>query len=216
MKRIYSFIKRAGSVIVLSSIVIWVLNSLSFEGGLHYLGEDAEGASILENIGNLFAWIFKPLGFGTWQATVATVLGLVAKEDVVGTIGTLISMEDLPDLVEEGENIAGVLDVFFNSSTAAAYAFMLFNLLCAPCFAAMGAIKREMNNAKWTAFAIGYMTVFAYAVALIYYQIASAIKGQVHVLGLIAALLILAFMIYMLFFKKYEESEKLTQEVKVK
>ena len=215
-ERGWSFIKRAGSVIVLSSIVIWVLNSLSFEGGLHYLGEDAEGASILENIGNLFAWIFKPLGFGTWQATVATVLGLVAKEDVVGTIGTLISMEDLPDLVEEGENIAGVLDVFFNSSTAAAYAFMLFNLLCAPCFAAMGAIKREMNNAKWTAFAIGYMTVFAYAVALIYYQIASAIKGQVHVLGLIAALLILAFMIYMLFFKKYEESEKLTQEVKVK
>ncbi|MBQ1315592.1 MAG: ferrous iron transport protein B [Erysipelotrichaceae bacterium] len=215
-ERSWSFIKRAGSVIVLSSIVIWVLNSLSFEGGLHYLGEDAEGASILENIGNLFAWIFKPLGFGTWQATVATILGLVAKEDVVGTIGTLISMEDLPDLVEEGENIAGVLDVFFNSSTAAAYAFMLFNLLCAPCFAAMGAIKREMNNAKWTAFAIGYMTVFAYAVALIYYQIASAIKGQVHVLGLIAALLILAFMIYMLFFKKYEESEKLTQEVKVK
>ena len=215
-ERGWSFIKRAGSVIVLSSIVIWVLNSLSFEGGLHYLGEGAEGASILENVGNLFAWIFKPLGIGTWQATVATILGLVAKEDVVGTIGTLISMEDLPDLVEEGENIAGVLDVFFNSSTAAAYAFMLFNLLCAPCFAAMGAIKREMNNAKWTAFAIGYMTVFAYAIALIYYQIASAIKGEVHVIGLVVALAILAGMIYMLFFKKYEESEKLTQEVKVK
>ncbi|MBR2746072.1 MAG: ferrous iron transport protein B [Erysipelotrichaceae bacterium] len=215
-ERGWSFIKRAGSVIVLSSIVIWVLNSLSFEGGLHYLGEGAEGASILENVGNLFAWIFKPLGFGTWQATVATVLGLVAKEDVVGTIGTLISMEDLPDLVEEGENIAGVLDVFFNSSTAAAYAFMLFNLLCAPCFAAMGAIKREMNNAKWTAFAIGYMTVFAYAIALIYYQIASAINGEVHVIGLVVALVILVGMIYMLFFKKYEESEKLTQEVKVK
>ena len=215
-ERGWSFIKRAGSVIVLSSIVIWVLNSLSFEGGLHYLGEGAEGASILENVGNLFAWIFKPLGFGTWQATVATVLGLVAKEDVVGTIGTLISMEDLPDLVEEGENIAGVLDVFFNSSTAAAYAFMLFNLLCAPCFAAMGAIKREMNNAKWTAFAIGYMTVFAYAIALIYYQITSAINGEVHVIGLVVALVILVGMIYMLFFKKYEESEKLTQEVKVK
>ena len=215
-ERGWSFIKRAGSVIVLSSIVIWVLNSLSFEGGLHYLGEGAEGASILENVGNLFAWIFKPLGFGTWQATVATVLGLVAKEDVVGTIGTLISMEDLPDLVEEGENIAGVLDVFFNSSTAAAYAFMLFNLLCAPCFAAMGAIKREMNNAKWTTFAIGYMTVFAYAIALIYYQIASAINGEVHVIGLVVALVILVGMIYMLFFKKYEESEKLTQEVKVK
>ncbi|MBQ2506211.1 MAG: ferrous iron transport protein B, partial [Erysipelotrichaceae bacterium] len=110
-ERGWSFIKRAGTVIVLSSVVIWVLNSLSFEGGLHYLGEDGEGASILENIGSLFAWIFAPLGFGTWQATVATILGLVAKEDVVGTIGTLISMEDLPDLVDAGENIAGVLDV---------------------------------------------------------------------------------------------------------
>ncbi|MBR3350504.1 MAG: ferrous iron transporter B, partial [Erysipelotrichaceae bacterium] len=215
-ERGWSFIKRAGSVIVLSSIVIWVLNSLSFEGGLHYLGEEGEGASILENIGNLFAWVFAPLGFGTWQATVSTILGLVAKEDVVGTIGTLISMEDLPDLVEEGENIAGVLDVFFNGSSVAAYAFMLFNLLCAPCFAAMGAIKREMNNAKWTAFAIGYMTLFAYAVALMYYQIGSAIKGEVHIFGLIVALAILAGMIYMLFFRKYEESERLTQEVKVR
>ncbi|MCR5067551.1 MAG: ferrous iron transport protein B, partial [Erysipelotrichaceae bacterium] len=215
-ERAWSFIKRAGSVIVLSSVVIWILNSLSFEGGFHYLGEDAEGASILENLGNLIAWIFAPLGFGTWQAAVATVLGLVAKEDVVGTIGTLISMEDLADLVEEGENIAGVLDVFFNSSTAAAYSFMLFNLLCAPCFAAMGAIKREMNNAKWTAFAIGYMTLFAYAVALMYYQIASAIKGEVHVVGLAVALVILAGMLYMLFIKKYHESEKLTQQVKVK
>ena len=215
-ERGWSFIKRAGSVIVLSSIVIWTLNSLSFEGGLHYLGEDGEGASILENVGNLFAWIFKPLGFGTWQATVSTILGLVAKEDVVGTIGTLISMEDLPDLVEEGENIAGVLDVFFNGSSVAAYAFMLFNLLCAPCFAAMGAIKREMNNGKWTAFAIGYMTLFAYAVALMYYQIGSAIKGEVHIFGLIVALAVLAGMIYMLFFKKYEESERLTQEVKVR
>ncbi|MBR4471096.1 MAG: ferrous iron transport protein B, partial [Erysipelotrichaceae bacterium] len=155
-ERSWSFIKRAGTVIVLSSVVIWVLNSLSFEGGFHYLGEDGEGASILENIGSAFCWIFAPLGFGTWQAAVATVLGLVAKEDVVGTIGTLISMEDLPDLVEEGENIMGVLDVFFNGSAVAAYAFMVFNLLCAPCFAAMGAIKREMNNGRWTAIAIAY------------------------------------------------------------
>ncbi len=180
------------------------------------MGEEGEGASILENIGNLFAWIFKPLGFGTWQATVSTFLGLVAKEDVVGTIGTLISMGDLPDLVESGENIAGVLDVFFNSSAIAAYSFMLFNLLCAHCFAAMGAIKREMNNAKWTVFAIGYMTLFAYAIALIFYQIGSAVTGNVHVVGLIAAVLILAGMLYMLFFRKYEESEKLTQEVKIK
>ena len=213
-ERGWSFIKRAGTVIVLSSVVIWVLNSLSFEGGLHYLGEDGEGASILENIGSLFAWIFAPLGFGTWQATVATILGLVAKEDVVGTIGTLISMEDLPDLVDAGENIAGVLDVFFNGSAVAGYAFMVFNLLCAPCFAAMGAIKREMNNAKWTAIAIGYMCVFAYAVALCIYQIGSALNGQVHVLGLICAIAIIAFGVYMLF-KPYKESEKLTQTVKV-
>ena len=213
-ERGWSFIKRAGTVIVLSSVVIWVLNSLSFEGGLHYLGEDGEGASILENIGSLFAWIFAPLGFGTWQATVATILGLVAKEDVVGTIGTLISMEDLPDLVDAGENIAGVLDVFFNGSAVAGFAFMVFNLLCAPCFAAMGAIKREMNNAKWTAIAIGYMCVFAYAVALCIYQIGSALNGQVHVLGLICAIAIIVFAVYMLF-KPYKESEKLTQTVKV-
>ena len=181
---------------------------------MHYLGEDGEGASILENIGSLFAWIFAPLGFGTWQATVATILGLVAKEDVVGTIGTLISMEDLPDLVDAGENIAGVLDVFFNGSAVAGFAFMVFNLLCAPCFAAMGAIKREMNNAKWTAIAIGYMCVFAYAVALCIYQIGSALNGQVHVLGLICAIAIIAFAVYMLF-KPYKESEKLTQTVKV-
>ena len=213
-ERGWSFIKRAGTVIVLSSVVIWVLNSLSFEGGLHYLGEDGEGASILENIGSLFAWIFAPLGFGTWQATVATILGLVAKEDVVGTIGTLISMEDLPDLVDAGENIAGVLDVFFNGSAVAGFAFMVFNLLCAPCFAAMGAIRRERNNAKWTAIAIGYMCVFAYAVALCIYQIGSALNGQVHVLGLICAIAIIAFAVYMLF-KPYKESEKLTQTIEV-
>ena len=214
-ERGWSFIKRAGTVIVLSSVVIWLLNSLSFEGGFHYLGEDGEGASILENIGSVFAWIFAPLGFGTWQATVATVLGLVAKEDVVGTIGTLISMEDLPDLVEEGEEIMGVLDIFFNGSAVAAFSFMVFNLLCAPCFAAMGAIKREMNNAKWTAIAIGYMCVFAYAVALCIYQIGSAVNGQVNVIGLVAAIAIIAFVCYMLF-KPYKESETLTQEVRVK
>ncbi len=214
-ERAWSFIKRAGTVIVLSSVVIWILNSLSLEGGFHYLGEDGEGASILENIGNLFAWIFVPLGFGTWQATVATVLGLVAKEDVVGTIGTLIAMEDLPDLVEEGEEIMGVLDVFFKGSSVAAFAFMVFNLLCAPCFAAMGAIKREMNNGKWTAFAIGYMCVFAYGVALCIYQIGSAINGQINVIGLAVSVAIIAFVLYMLF-KPYREAETLTQKVKVR
>ena len=213
-ERGWSFIKRAGTVIVLSSVVIWILNSLSLEGGLHYLSEESEGASILENIGNIFAWVFAPLGFGTWQATVATVLGLVAKEDVVGTIGTLISMEDLPDLLEEGENIKGVLDVFFNGSVVAGYAFMVFNLLCAPCFAAMGAIKREMNNGKWTLFAIAYMTLFAYAIALIIYQVGSALNGQVNILGLLVAIILIVAMVYMLF-KPYKESDRLTKEVKV-
>ena len=199
----------------MSSVVIWLLNSLSFEGGLHYLGEEIEGVSILENIGNAVSWIFAPLGFGTWQATVATILGLVAKEDVVGTIGTLISMEDLPDLVEEGEEIMGVLDVFFNGSKVAGYSFMAFNLLCAPCFAAMGAIKREMNNARWTAIAIGYMTIFAYGCAFVIYQIGSALNGNTNIIGLIFALFVVAYVCYMLF-KPYKEADKLTKEVVVK
>ena len=214
-ERGWSFIKRAGTVIVLSSICIWTLNSLSFEGGFHYITEENGGASILEVIGNTVKWIFAPLGFGNWQATVATVLGLVAKEDVVGTIGTLIGMEDLQDLVDAGDDIRAVGQLFFNSSALSAYSFMLFNLLCAPCFAAMGAIKREMNNTKWTLFAIGYMCVFAYAVSLCFYQIGSALTGNVNVVGLIAAVAILAYAGYMLFIKKYVESEKLTQEVKV-
>ena len=212
-ERGWSFIRRAATVIVLSSVIIWILNSLSFEGGLHYLGEDGEGASILENLGSAIAWVFAPLGFGTWQATVATILGLVAKEDVVGTIGTLISMEDLPDLLEEGSDIAGVLDVFFHGSSTAAYAFMAFNLLCAPCFAAMGAIKREMNNARWTLIAIAYMTVYAYGTALIIYQIGSALNGEVHIIGLIMAIAVLAYVVYMLV-KPYKEAD--TLEVKVK
>ena len=207
-----SFIKRAGTVIVLSSIIIWLLNSLSFDGGLHYLGEEGEGASILKVLGSSFAWIFAPLGFGSWQATVATVLGLVAKEDVVGTIGTLIAMEDLPDLVEGGENIMGVLDVFFNGSKVAGFSFMAFNLLCAPCFAAMGAIRREMNSGRWTAFAIGYMCAFAYGVSLIIYQIGSAINGNINVPGLIAAIVVLCFVGYMLL-RPYKESERLTQKI---
>ena len=214
-ERGWSFIKRAGTVIVLSSVVIWVLNSLSLEGGLHYLGEEGEGASILEVIGNAVAWIFAPLGFGNWQATVASILGLVAKEDVVGTIGTLISMEDLPDMLEEGQNLSGVLDVIFNGSAVAGYSFMVFNLLCAPCFAAMGAIKREMNNGKWTAIAIGYMCLFAYLTSLCIYQIGSAVQGDLHAVGLIGACAVIGFALYMLF-RPYKESDKLTQKVKVK
>ena len=197
--RAWSFVKRAGTVILLSSIIVWTLNSLSFEGGFHYLEENDTSASLLENIGHLFAFIFVPLGFGSWQAAISTLLGLVAKEDIVGTIGTLISMENLPELVEEGSNISGVLNVFFNDSTIAAYSFMVFNLLCAPCFAAMGAIKNEMNSPKWTAIAIGYMTLFAYCLSLCIYQIGSAINGNINIVGLAASIIIIICALYLLF-----------------
>lgn len=183
----WSFIKRAGTVILAASVIIWTLNSLSFEGGFHYITEEIGGSSILEVIGNAIAWIFAPLGFGRWEAAVATILGLVAKEEVVGVFGSLgyASSEHAIVAILSGNALAG-------------FSFMMFNLLCAPCFAAMGAIKREMNNGKWTAFAIGYMCVFAYACSLIVYQIGSWFIGGGNVIGTVAAALVLAFMIYML------------------
>ena len=183
----WSFIKRAGTVILAASIIIWTLNNLSFEGGLHYITEELGGASILEIIGSAVAWIFAPLGFGTWQAAVATILGLVAKEEVVGVFGSLgyANSEQAIVTVLSGNALAG-------------FSFMIFNLLCAPCFAAMGAIKREMNNGKWTAFAIGYMCVFAYACSLIVYQLGAWFIGTGSIIGTIAAVLVLAFMVYML------------------
>ena len=217
-ERGWSFIRRAGTVIVIASIVIWVLNSLTFEGGFHYIGEGDEN-SILNVIGSAIAVIFKPLGFGNWQAAVATVLGLVAKEEVVGVFGSLSSMADADlafSLVEEGSAELSIIGAeFFDGSKLAAFSFMIFNLLCAPCFAAMGAIKREMNNAKWTAFAIGYMCAFAYIVSLVVYQIGCAFTGNLNIVGLIIALIAVAGMLYMLF-KPYKESTKLTQKVKVK
>ena len=202
-ERGWSFIKRAGTVIVVASIAIWVLNSLSFEGGFHYIG-DGDAKSVLNVIGEVIAVIFAPLGFGSWQAAVATVLGLVAKEEVVGVFGSLTSMADADlafELVESGETarLAIIGQEIFGGSKLAGYSFLIFNLLCAPCFAAMGAIKREMNNWKWTAFAIGYMCVFAYGVSLIVYQIGSAVCGNINVIGLVAAVLVLAVLLYMLF-----------------
>ncbi len=155
------FVKRAGTVIFAASIIIWTLNSLSLEGGFHYITETAGGASILENIGSLIAWIFVPLGFGKWQAAVATILGLVAKEEVVGVFGAL-------GLGSAEAAISSVL-----GTGLAGFSFLTFNLLCAPCFAAMGAIKREMNSGKWTAFALAYMCGFAYAVSFCIYQTGS-------------------------------------------
>lgn len=204
----WSFIKRAGTVILAASVIIWTLNSLSFEGGFHFITEEMGGASILENIGELFAWIFLPLGFGNWQATVATILGLVAKEEVVGTFGTLSSMANA-DLAMEGDaQIYGVIaKEFFGGSALSGFSFMIFNLLCAPCFAAMGAIKREMNSGKWTAFAIGYMCVFAYAVSLMIYQFGAWFENKGNVVGTVFAALTLALFVFLLI-RKNSYNEK--------
>ncbi len=202
-ERGWDFIKRAGTVILTASVVIWLLNSFSFEGGLHYI--TGEETSILNLLGNAVAVIFMPLGFGNWQAAVATILGLVAKEEVVGVFGTLAQM--LPqgaDIIAELEmgsytSAAIIGQEFFGGSQLAGFSFMIFNLLCAPCFAAMGAIKREMNSPRWTFFAIGYMCVFAYAVSLIVYQFGMLFAGSGNVFGVIAAAILLAVMLYMLF-----------------
>ena len=200
-ERGWSFIKRAGTVILLASVIIWIMNSLSFEGGFHYITEENAGASILEVIGSFIAVLFKPLGFGSWQAAVATVLGLVAKEEVVGVFGSLSSMADADLAFElaEAADAAGLNVIgqeFFNGSRLAAFSFMIFNLLCAPCFAAMGAIKREMNNGKWTAFAIAYMCVFAYAVSLIVYNLGLLFTG-VFTVWTAAAIVLLALIVYL-------------------
>mgnify|MGYP001041625450 CR=1 FL=1 len=204
-ERGWSFIKRAGTVIVAASIIVWVLNSLTFEGGLHYIGEGGE-MSILNVIGEGIAILFAPLGFGKWQAAVATILGLVAKEEVVGVFGSLSSMAsaDLAmELVEAGDSagLAVIGQEFFGGSQLAAFSFMIFNLLCAPCFAAMGAIRREMNSPKWTFAAIGYMCAFAYAVSLIFYQLGMLFSGGGFTLGTVAALIVLAGLLYLLFRK---------------
>ena len=217
-ERGWSFIKRAGTVIVMASIVIWVLNSLSFQGGFHYIAEGDESMSILNIIGEGIAVLFVPLGFGKWQAAVATVLGLVAKEEVVGVFGSLSSMADADlamELVEAGDSahLAVIGQEFFGGSGLAAYSFMIFNLLCAPCFAAMGAIKREMNNAKWTWGAIGYMCAFAYAVSLMVYQFGSWFNGSGNILGTVVAAAVLIFMIYMLV-RPYRESGRLETNVR--
>ena len=200
----WSFIKRAGTVILAASVLIWILNSLSFEGGFHYITEEHGGASVLEWLGSPVAYIFVPLGFGNWQAAVATILGLVAKEEVVGVFGTLSRMlgenVDLLGEVDAGayENALLIGREFFGGSKLAAYSFMCFNLLCAPCFAAMGAIHREMNNAKWTWAALGWMTGFAYAISLIVYQFGLLFTGNATV-WLIPAVILLALLLVGLF-----------------
>ena len=209
-ERGWSFIKKAGTVILLSAIVLWFLQSFGWENGFGMV-EDLDN-SVLAKIGKGFAWIFAPLGWGEWKAAVATVTGLIAKENVVTTFGQLFHFAG-EELSENGDEIWSEVSTYFTALSA--YSFLVFNLLCAPCFAAMGAIKREMNSAKWTLFALGYQCVFAYAVSLIIYQVGSIFTGNVNVFGLIVALILIAFIIYMLV-RPYKESNKLTAKVRIK
>ncbi len=204
-ERGWSFIKKAGTIILLSTIVLWFLSRFGFvDGAFTMLGEDEISKSMLAAFGNGIAWLFSPLGWGNWQAAVASITGLIAKENIVGTMGVLYGGGEL----SAWATLAGV----FTSITG--FSFLVFNLLCAPCFAAMGAIKREMNSAKWTAFAIAYQCGFAYVIALCINQIGGAFTGNLNVIGLIVSILLIAFMLFMLF-KPYKEANKLTKKVKI-
>ncbi len=202
-ERGWSFIKKAGTIILLSTIVVWFTSNFGFvDGAFTMLEEDQVDLSLLAKLGGAIAWIFAPLGWGNWQAAVASITGLVAKENIVGTMGVLYG---------GGENtVWQELALQFTKVTG--LSFLVFNLLCAPCFAAIGAIRREMNNAKWTWFAIGWECGFAYCVALMINQFGGLFTGKVDMIGLIAAVAVLCAMVYMLFFKKYTEATTLTSE----
>ncbi|MCI6846954.1 MAG: ferrous iron transporter B [Erysipelotrichaceae bacterium] len=199
-ERGWSFIKKAGTIIVLSTIFVWFTSYFGFvDGHFQMLSEEQIDSSILASIGNLIAWIFIPLGWGNWQAAVASITGLVAKENIVATMSILYGGGEL--------STYATLATHFTAITG--YSFLVFNLLCAPCFAAIGAIKREMNNPKWTWFAILYQCGFAYVIAFLVTQIGNAFVGSINILGIIISVAILACMIYMLFFKKYKEATTL-------
>ena len=203
-ERGWSFIKRAGTVILASTIVLWFLQGFGFENGAFGMVEDQDN-SVLAAIAGCISWLFIPLGFGDWRATVASISGLIAKENVVGTFGVLYHYAG--ELSDNGDEIWP--EVAANFTAISAYSFMIFNLLCAPCFAAMGAIKREMNNGKWTAIAIGYMCLLAYCAALVVYQIGVLINGEIgfNVFTVVAAALV-ALVLYLLFRpNKYENAK---------
>ena len=204
-ERGWSFIKRAGTIILLSSIVLWFLQGFGVVDGQFGMVED-NNTSLLATIGNGIAFLFAPLGFGNWKAAVAVFTGLIAKENVVNTFGVLYHYAG--ELSENGEEIWSLVAQDYTALSA--YSFMIFNLLCAPCFAAMGAIKREMNNAKWTLAAIGYMCAFAYAVSLMVYQLGSAFTGNVQPAGLAAALVVLAGMLWLLL-RRPTQAEKVVR-----
>ena len=201
-ERGWSYIKRAGTVILASTVVLWFLQGFGFTDGGFGMVEDTN-TSLLAAIAGVAAPIFAPLGFGTWRATTAAVTGLIAKENVVATLGVLYG---LAEVSEEGEEIWA--NIAADYTALSAYSFMIFNLLCAPCFAAMGAIKREMNNPRWTAFAIGYMCVFAYVVSLIVYQLGGLITGEVAFNPFtVVAVVLLAALLYLLLRKNPYESK---------
>ena len=199
-ERGWSFIKKAGTIILLSTIFVWFTTYFgTVDGTFRMLSEDEINYSILASIGGAIAWIFKPLGWGNWQAVVASITGLIAKENIVGTLGILYGGGD-------GSVYSNLASAF---TPITAYSFLVFNLLCAPCFAAIGAIKREMNNAGWTWFAIGYQCGFAYVIALMINQFGNLFTGNANLLGVVAATVFLAGMVYMLF-KPYKEAAKLS------
>ncbi|MBQ3331609.1 MAG: ferrous iron transporter B [Ruminococcus sp.] len=205
-ERGWSFIKKAGTIILLSTIVLWFLSRFGWvDGVFRMLAEDEIGSSMLAAVGSAIAWIFAPLGFGNWQAAVASITGLIAKENIVATMGVLYGGGELSTWAALAQQFTVVTGL----------SFLIFNLLCAPCFAAMGAIKREMNSAKWTVFAIAYECLFAYAIALMVNQIGGAFTGNLNIVGLIVAVLLIAGMLFMLF-KPYKEANKLTKKVKIK
>ena len=208
-ERGWSFIKKAGTIILLSTIVLWFLMSFGWaDGSFGMLEAEQLDSSILAKIGSAVAWIFKPLGWGDWKMAVAAVTGLIAKENVVGTFGVLFGFAEV---AEDGSEIWGQLAG--SMSAIAAYSFLVFNLLCAPCFAAMGAIKREMNNIKWFWFAIGYQCVLAYIVALCVYQVGMLITAGTFGVGTAAAFVLIIGFIYLLF-RPYKESNKFTMKMK--
>ena len=201
-ERGWSFIKKAGTIILLSTIFVWFTSYFGWvDGTFQMLSDEQIDCSILAKIGNAIAWIFAPLGWGNWQAVVASITGLVAKENIVGTLGVLYGGGD--------GSVYDAMAAAFTGITA--YSFLVFNLLCAPCFAAIGAIKREMNNTKWTWFAIGYQCSFAYVIALMINQFGGLFTGSANILGVIVAVALLAGMIYMLV-RPYKEATKLSVE----
>ena len=205
-ERGWSFIKKAGTIILLSTIVVWFTTYFGFvDGSFRMLSEEEISHSLLATLGGAIAWIFAPLGWGNWQAAVASITGLVAKENIVSTLGILYGGGD--------SSVYAAMGTAFTAVSG--YAFLAFNLLCAPCFAAIGAIRREMNSAKWTWFAIGYQTVFAYSVALIVNQFGLLFAGTPNIVGLIFSVLIAAFIVYMLF-RPYKEASSLTADKRVK